>query len=186
MKNRWKWIRISLFILFACLITALAYQVGYDSAKTDQPVPTPTPATQPVDKLEPSDIDTNQLFALVNDERAKVGIQPLTLNTALNASAAEKCNDMVARNYWSHNTPDGQEPFVVIEKHYGQYRQLEENLGYGFKDAQSTVYGWMNSPGHKRNILERNVTEVGYAICYSPNYISQGENLIVVQHFASR
>mgnify|MGYP006197435801 CR=1 FL=1 len=132
---------------------------------------------------ELENIRADDLYRLVNSERTKNGLSPLNKDARLDISAMDKFNDMVARNYWDHNTPDGSEPWVYIDKHSPSYTFAAENLAYSFFDSQLLVWGWMASPTHRENILDQKVTHVGYAVCESPNFIDQGKQIIVVQHF---
>lgn len=115
-----------------------------------------------------------------NDERTKNGLSSLTTNTLLAKAAQAKADDMVARNYWSHNTPDGQEPWIFITNAKYDYLAAGENLAYGFASSQDAVTGWMNSPGHRANILNSDYQEVGFGIANSSSYQNNGEETIVV------
>lgn len=131
---------------------------------------------------DPSDIDTMELWTLVNDYRVQNGAQSLDLNPQLNASAKAKCEDMVTRNYWAHDTPDGQEPFVFIDAQGYTYSKAGENLAYGFINAQEVVTGWQISPAHNENLLDPVYDDVGYYTCYSENFDGKENQLVTVQH----
>lgn len=90
---------------------------------------------------------------------------------------------MAKRNYWTHNTPEGVEPWEFMKRQAIHYIYAGENLAYGFTDVNTTVDSWMKSPSHKKNILTDTFTHVGYAVCKSDNYQNNGEQLIIVQHF---
>jgi hypothetical protein len=90
---------------------------------------------------------------------------------------------MIARNYWSHNTPDGTEPWWFFTQAGYSYTNAGENLAYGFSDSASTVDAWMNSAGHRANILG-SYTEVGFGVASGANY-QGGENTVVVAHYAT-
>jgi uncharacterized protein YkwD len=185
LKRALKWTLLSfggLAILFA-LLCAAALLTKPGSAPTDVLV---QPGDAPVDKLESADIDKVKLYDLINSERTKAGLGQLSINSALNDSAQAKCDDMVANNYWSHEDTNGQMPWALILSHYGSYTAIGENLAYGTLDAEETVKDWMASPEHKANIVNPVYKDVGYAVCYSPNYVNDSERLIVVQHFARK
>ncbi len=141
--------------------------------------------TAPATVVQKTAPDTTALFTLVNEQREDNSIAPLLHSSKLDASAQDKCNDMVKRDYWSHEDPDGKMPWDLIVNRYGNYSAAGENLAYGFNTADYIVFGWMHSPGHRANILNASYKEVGYATCHSDNYIGQGEQYIVVQHFAT-
>ncbi len=124
------------------------------------------------------------LLSSTNVEREQNALHSLTLNPTLSQAAQAKANDMITRNYWSHVTPDGQEPWVFINQTGYLYQAAGENLAYGFADNMSTVTGWMNSPGHRANILNGTYSEVGFGIAHSPNYQNEGEQTIVVALYA--
>lgn len=124
------------------------------------------------------------LLSSTNVERKQNALAGLTLNPTLSQAAQAKANDMITRNYWSHVTPDGQEPWVFINQTGYAYQAAGENLAYGFADNVSTVTGWMNSPGHRANILNGVYSEVGFGIAHSPDYQGEGEQTIVVALYA--
>lgn len=120
------------------------------------------------------------LLSSTNSQRATNGKTNLTLNNQLNSAAQAKANDMVARNYWAHNTPDGKEPWVFIDSAGYNYSKAGENLAYGFLTSDETVVGWMNSPSHKANLLDSSFSEVGFGFANSSNFNSAGQQTIVV------
>jgi len=127
-----------------------------------------------------TNVSQSGLLAATNSERSAVGAQSLTLNSKLNSAAQAKANDMVARNYWSHNTPDGEEPWVFINNAGYKYLKAGENLAYGFGDSSDTIVGWMNSPSHKANMLDASFAEVGFGFANSADFNSSGEETVVV------
>lgn len=124
------------------------------------------------------------LLESTNSKRASSGSQALKLNESLNSAAQAKANDMVSKNYWSHVSPDGDEPWIYFENANYNYLKASENLAYGFKSSDSTVNGWMNSPSHKKTMLDKDVQEVGFGIAKSENFLNQGPQTIVVGFYA--
>jgi hypothetical protein len=120
------------------------------------------------------------LLEATNQERIKQGLSPLNYSTSLDSAAQAKAEDMAKRDYWSHNTPDGKEPWVFFDSVDYKYYKAAENLAYGFADSNSTVVGWMNSPGHRANVLDSDLTEVGFGIVNVENYQNKGAETIVV------
>jgi uncharacterized protein YkwD len=104
---------------------------------------------QPATLAYSTEMGIANLLSSTNDQRASNGLGPLTINSALNSSAQSKANDMIARDYWAHNTPDGQEPWVFFDTAGYNYQKAGENLAYGFSTSNDTVIGWMNSPSHQ-------------------------------------
>jgi hypothetical protein len=116
----------------------------------------------------------NGLLADTNSARASNGVGALSLNGKLDSAAQAKANDMAARNYWSHNTPEGNPPWVFVTAQGYNYQKLGENLAAGFSDEQATINGWMASPPHKENLLDSAFTDVGFGFANNPNYTSAG------------
>jgi uncharacterized protein YkwD len=127
-----------------------------------------------------TNVSINGLLDSTNAQRTKGGQSSLGLNTKLDQAAQAKANDMVKRNYWSHNTPDNQEPWIFIKNVDYNYAKAGENLAYGFADSNETIAGWMNSPSHKANLLDGSFKEVGFGIASSDNYQNNGPETVVV------
>jgi uncharacterized protein YkwD len=130
-----------------------------------------------------TEMSRSNLLTSTNSQRTSNGSAALTINSQLNASAQAKANDMVARDYWSHNTPDGQEPWVFIDAQGYAYTKAGENLAYGFSSSNETVIGWMNSPSHRANLLDTAFTEVGFGFANSANFVGTGNETIIVAHY---
>ena len=139
---------------------------------------------QPATLAYATEMGASSLLAATNAQRADNGLGPLTLNTKLNASAQAKANDMVSRDYWNHNTPDGKEPWVFFDAAGYVYQKAGENLANSFSTSQATVIGWMDSPSHRANILDTSYTEVGFGFVNAENFTGKGESTVVVAHYA--
>lgn len=100
----------------------------------------------------------------MNRERLARGEKPLRLNAQLCAAANDRVRDMFAQHYFEHIAPDGTEPFVWVEREGYDYTEIGENLAVGYRGAESVVDGWMHSPGHRANILNKEFDEVGVAV----------------------
>jgi uncharacterized protein YkwD len=144
----------------------------------------PLQSSKPATLAYATEMSRSNLLASTNAQRASNGSGALTLNSQLNAAAQAKANDMVARDYWSHNTPDGQEPWVFFDAQGYSYAKAGENLAYGFSNSNETVIGWMNSPSHRANLLDTAFTEVGFGFANSANFVSAGNQTIIVAHYA--
>ena len=132
-----------------------------------------------------TDMSVSDLLSQTNQQRAANGVSNLSLNSELDQAAQTKANDMVARNYWSHNTPDGSPPWVFITNAGYQYKSAGENLAYGFLTSSETISGWMNSPEHKANLLNNGFSEVGFGFANSPNFNGSGQETVIVAMYAS-
>lgn len=131
-----------------------------------------------------TEMNASGLLSSTNQKRADNETPSLKLNRKLSSAAQAKAKDMVERDYWSHNTPDGAEPWVFYEEAGYKYLKAGENLAYGFATSAETVTGWMNSPGHKANMLDSAFTEVGFGFANSSDFQDNGEQTIVVAMYA--
>jgi hypothetical protein len=113
------------------------------------------------------------LLTLMNEARAKIGVQPLVFSDKLRESAKEKACDMVDNNYFEHDSPKGKTPWDFIHKQGIHYKDAGENLAIGYKieEDKNLFLGWMNSPEHKANILNPKFSEVGWYGC--GEYVAQ-------------
>jgi len=104
-------------------------------------------------------------FKWTNIQRANNGLAPLAENTKLNSAAARKVQDMFNRQYFEHVSPDGKNIGDLVESVGYEYITVGENLALGnYKDDQELVQAWMDSPGHRANILSTKFTEIGVAV----------------------
>ena len=131
-----------------------------------------------------TDVSPSGLLSETNIQRSGNGLGSLTLNGKLSAAAQAKANDMVSQNYWSHTNPQGKQPWQFISDSGYSFAAAGENLAYGFDTSNATVAGWMNSAGHRANILKADYQEVGFGIANSPNFQDTGEETVVVAMYA--
>jgi|GEM_PF-4851829 len=190
-KQKYKLFLTLTVSVFVCILLAIGYLIGQHANLSPRPVASNVTKTDKSNSLltptvNTSDIDIYQLWALVNEQRTSAGLSALSLNPKLNQSASAKCDDMVTKNYWSHNDPAGNTPWHFFTDAGVQYIHLAENLGEGFHSSQATIDAWMKSDEHKANILDPRFTDVGYAVCKSDHFVQNyGQPaLLIVQHFA--
>ena len=106
------------------------------------------------------------VFHRINQERQNANLPPLRIAQELLVAARRHSNDMAQNNIFSHTGSDGSSPFDrMIEAGY-RFRYAGENVAAGYPTAQQTVNAWMNSAGHRRNILNRNFCDVGIGYAY--------------------
>lgn len=105
-----------------------------------------------------------EVVALVNKERVKAGLKPLVVHTNLTKMAKTKAIDMYKNKYFSHSSPSYGSPFDMMDAFNITYKYAGENIAMGQKSAKEVVEDWMNSPGHKANIMNShyNLIGVGY------------------------
>lgn len=123
------------------------------------------------------------LLAETNGERSNKKEPALQLNAQLTAAAQAKANDMAKRNYWSHVTPDGQQPWSFIGNAGYQFEAAGENLAYGFGTSDQIMAAWMQSPEHRANILNADYQDVGFATANVANYVGTGAQSIIVAEY---
>lgn len=133
---------------------------------------------QPKSKYDVGPPDAQEMLELVNQERAKVGVAPLKLDERLNASAQEKADDMISRNYRDHVSPEGIHGYELVFKHANsECKHAGENLAWRTDNTIGTTQEafdwWMNSKPHRKAIQDPKYTKTGIGI----------NKDVVVQHF---
>lgn len=128
-------------------------------------------------------MNSDSLLEATNNARESNNEIDLRLNSNLAKAAQNKANDMVSRNYWAHNTPDGTQPWTFITNAGYEYQKSAENLAYGFSTGSDVVSGWMNSPEHRENILDKAFLDVGFGYANSPNFTGKGPVTVVVAYY---
>jgi uncharacterized YkwD family protein/spore coat assembly protein SafA len=111
-----------------------------------------------------------QVVQLVNAERTKAGLQPLAYDWELSRVARFKSEDMRDRNYFSHQSPTYGSPFDMMRQFGISYRTAGENIAAGQRSPQEVVNAWMNSPGHRANIMNANFTKIGVGLAKGGSY----------------
>ncbi len=114
-----------------------------------------------------------QVIDLVNEIRVQNGLHTLTANWQLSRIARYKSQDMHDRKYFSHTSPTYGSPFDMIKNFGVSYRTAGENIAQGYTTPQAVVNGWINSSGHRANILNASYTEIGVGYVKSGNYWTQ-------------
>ncbi|MCR5737346.1 MAG: hypothetical protein K6G64_06835 [Eubacterium sp.] len=116
----------------------------------------------------------NRVVELVNNERAKAGLGKVTLNETLNNAAQLRAKESAVS--FSHTRPNGTAFSTVLQEYSISYRGAGENIAWGQKTPEEVMNGWMNSPGHRANILNGSFTKIGvgfYQDWNGKNYWSQ-------------
>ncbi|MDN3024343.1 CAP domain-containing protein [Streptomyces sp. S.PB5] len=102
-----------------------------------------------------------EVVDLTNGERARHGLPPLAVDPHLTTAAQAHSADMIARSFYSHTSPDGSRPWDRAAAAGARRRSIGENIACGQRSAAEVVEGWMNSPGHRANILKPDFTHIG-------------------------
>ena len=106
---------------------------------------------------------TQQVAQLVNKERTRRGLKPLAGDTKLSSVASGHAKDMYSQSYFSHQSLDGRTMTDRMEDGEINYHYAGENIAWGQTTAQKVMSAWMNSPGHRRNILNPRYRKIGIA-----------------------
>lgn len=100
-----------------------------------------------------------QVVSLVNRERAKAGLQPLAVSTQITSAANVRAKEI--ETSFSHNRPDGSSFSTALTQSGAVFRGAGENIAYGQRTPEEVMNGWMNSAGHRANILNKDFTTIG-------------------------
>ena len=114
-----------------------------------------------------------QVVTLVNAERAKYGLAALALDETLCGYARVKSQDMHDQGYFSHTSPTYGSPFDMMRSFGVSYRSAGENIAMGYSTPEAVVAAWMNSEGHRANILSANYTTLGVGYVEDGGYWTQ-------------
>lgn len=104
---------------------------------------------------------TQRVVDLTNRERSIRGLPPLTVKYGLQYAAEKRSTDMIVRGYFDHIDPSGRDPFWVLRQHGMRYATAGENIAMGQRSPEDVVRDWMNSPGHRANILNPQFGAIG-------------------------
>lgn len=121
----------------------------------------------------------SEVLRLVNIERSKEGLSSLKLSNELSSVATKKSQDMADNNYFSHTSPTYGSPFDMMKQFGINYTSAGENIAQGYNSAEAVMNGWMNSPGHKANILSSNFGTLGVG------YVNKGGTTYWTQMFTN-
>lgn len=120
--------------------------------------------TTNTETVAPASSYATQVVSLVNQERAKVGLSALKVsNATLKTMALDKAKDMYNNGYFDHNSPTYGSPFDMMKKYGISYSYAGENIAKGQRTPQEVMTAWMNSSGHRANILNSKFTTIGVA-----------------------
>ena len=158
---------------------AVKYQVGTSEIIQANPQVTNPDLIYPGQVLSIPQTDSqvtafeDEVVRLVNDIRRQNGLSPLTANWELSRVARYKSQDMLDRGYFSHTSPTYGTPFQMIKAFGLTFRTAGENIAKGYSTPQAVGNGWMNSSGHRANILNASYTQVGAGHGARGHYSSQ-------------
>lgn len=123
--------------------------------------------------------EAQAVLELVNAERSKQGLKELTLSKELTSIANTKAEDMAENNYFSHTSPTYGSPFQMLQKFGVSYTAAGENIAAGQQTAEAVMTDWMNSSGHRANILNKNYTQLGVGYVEGGTYGTEWVQLFI-------
>ncbi|KKQ53641.1 MAG: hypothetical protein US70_C0001G0045 [Parcubacteria group bacterium GW2011_GWD2_38_11] len=131
-----------------------------------------------------SDITAENVINLVNNARVSANVAVLTKNDLLQKAAQDKAQDMISNNYFAHISPSGKSPWLWIENASYDYHYAGENLAINYTNAEDQQIAWMNSPLHRKNILNSDYQEIGVAV--KQGVIDGHKTIVAVQMFGTK
>ena len=158
---------------------AVKYQVGLSEIIRANPHIKDPALIYPGQKITIPTVDEGissyekEVVRLVNEIRVKNGLNPLTEDWELSRVARYKSQDMKNNNYFSHTSPTYGSPFNMMKSFGISYKTAAENIAKGQATPQAVVNAWMNSAGHRANILNSSFTKIGVGYVKSGNYWTQ-------------
>lgn len=158
---------------------AVQYEVGLSEIKSANPQIANPNLIYPGQVLTIPTIDSSvlnfelEVVRLVNEIRVQNGLSALTYDWELSRVARYKSQDMKDNNYFSHTSPIYGSPFQMMKSFGIAYRSAGENIARGYATPQSVVDGWMNSSGHRANILNASFTRIGVGYIAGGHYWTQ-------------
>lgn len=158
---------------------AVKYQVGLREIKNANPQIKNYDLIYPGDKIAIPAADTavtdfeQEVIRLVNEIRAENGLRTLTYDWELARVARYKSQDMKDNGYFAHNSPVYGTPFQMMKNFGISFRSAGENIARGYSSPQAVVNAWMNSSGHRANILNAAYTHIGVGYVSAGNYWTQ-------------
>ncbi len=158
------------YIKLRILAETFGYQADYRNGKITVMIPKPVisaPTSTSIAAFE------NKILELVNFERQKVGLPSLSMDEPLRSVARKKSEDMRTSRYFDHTSPTYGSPFDMMKSFGISYTMAGENIAMGYQTPESVMQGWMNSPGHKANILKAEFTLIGIGYDANGHYWTQ-------------
>jgi len=155
------------FLLLASVVLAAGATGAQALDQRASPPPSVRVVTIPASEIPidlPSEITSASVLAGMNRYRAEAGLPPLGEDARLEAVANDRMRDMEDLGYWAHVAPDGRTPFFMFALHHYSYSSAGENLARGFETTSLLVKSWMESKGHRANIMSVVYRDCGVAV----------------------
>jgi uncharacterized YkwD family protein/spore coat assembly protein SafA len=154
---------------------SVKYQIGLSEIIQANPSVKNPAMIYPNQKLNIPNIDNvknveEEVLSLVNQERSKIGLRPLEMDWELSRVARMKSQDMAQKNYFSHTSPTYGSPFDMMKQFGINFRTAGENIASGQRTPKEVMESWMNSQGHRENILKPDYTHLGVGYYQGGSY----------------
>lgn len=150
--------------------TGTGNNTGNESGTAENPAQGQTNQTR--ENQKDSSQFAQQVLDLVNQERSKAGLGSLSMDEQLSKMAMAKAEDMYDNNYFDHNSPTHGSPMDMMKEYGITYNTAGENIAKGQTSPTQVMKDWMNSPGHKANILNKSYTKIGIAF-YNNEWVQE-------------
>lgn len=159
--------------------TIIAFMLGWAASYVLLLAPEPIiePSISAVQSVQSELHDKHAYLYLINQERARNGLDELRLNDKLNTSAQLKANDMQEFDYWAHDNPNGTEPWHFFKLAGYEYEAAGEVLALNYDEPSDTIAAWIASPAHYKALMG-DYTEVGFG------QVTYDGTTVTVGHFA--
>ncbi|MDT3765603.1 CAP domain-containing protein [Priestia filamentosa] len=161
-------------------VTKTATPTTEKQTKTAAPTEKQTNAAENQAESSDSSQYAEQVVQLVNKEREKQGLKPVTLDKELSDVATKKSEDMKAKGYFDHTSPTYGSPFDMMKQFGIEYKSAGENIAKGQQTPEEVMNSWMNSDGHRKNILNPSFTHIGVG------YVEDGNSTYWTQMFIGK
>lgn len=153
---------------------AVRYQIGISELIQANPQISNPALIYPGQKISIPSIDDvkaleQKVIDLVNQQRAWNGLSALKANWEVSRVARYKSQDMINKNYFDHQSPTYGSPFNMMENFGIKFNAAGENIAYGQRTPQDVMNDWMNSPGHRSNILNPTYNQIGVGVAKAAN-----------------
>lgn len=154
----------------AVIDEAVNVELG-NAAEPEMPLSSDIEDSSPIESDDTRSTSVIQeVVNIVNNERRRAGLSPLRIHSRLNAAAQAHSNDMARNNFFSHTGSDGSSFGDRMRRFGYNFRRGGENIAAGQSSPQQVMQSWMNSPGHRRNILNGNFRDIGIGFARGGRY----------------
>lgn len=161
-------------------------EISPTPTSSPEPTPAPTPTSTSTPPPDSEATLQQQVLDLTNQHRAAAGVAPLVMDARLTAAAQKFAELMVTEGFFGHTSPDGSNAGDRILAEGYVWRTWGENIAYGYTTPEAVMSAWMNSSGHRANILNFKFKDLGVGVYLKPSPNGGSGTLYWVQNFGAR